>query len=94
MDFEQVLELAPGSTARGGDEADIEDADIVVVAAAVPLTLNTSRLVYLADNARIVDEVADRLPSRLAGRDARRHEPGGPVWSRGFSAGPASIAGR
>ena len=67
MDFEQVLELSPGSTARKGDEADIADADIVIVTAAVPLTLNTSRLVYLADNARIVDEIADWLPADWPG---------------------------
>ena len=52
MDFEQVLELSPGSSARGGNRADIADADVVVVTAAVPLTLNSSRLVYLADNAK------------------------------------------
>lgn len=67
MDFEQVLELSPGSTARGGDEADIGDADIVVVTAAVPLTLNTSRLVYLADNARIVDEIVDQMTADWSG---------------------------
>ena len=67
MDFEQVLELSPGSTARGGDEADIRNADIVVVTAAVPLTVNTSRLVYLAANATIVDEIVDELPSGWPG---------------------------
>lgn len=67
MDFEQVLELSPGSTARGGDEADIGDADIVVVTAAVPLTLNTSRLVCLADNSRVVDEIVDQMPADWSG---------------------------
>jgi len=67
MDFEQVLELSPGCSARGGDEADIGDAGIVIVTAAVPLTLNTSRLVYLADNARIVDEIVDQLPAQWSG---------------------------
>ena len=62
MDFEQVLELVPGSTVRGGTEADVGAAEILVVTAAVPLTVNTSRLVYLEDNARIVDHVVDLLP--------------------------------
>jgi malate dehydrogenase len=61
MDFEQVVELSPGSTARAGKEADIDDTDILVVTAAVPLTLNTSRLVYLADNVGIMDNVVARL---------------------------------
>jgi len=62
LDFEQVLELSPGSTVRAGDEADVAAAEILVVTAAVPLTVNTSRLVYLEDNARIVDDVVDLLP--------------------------------
>jgi len=62
MDFDQVLEQSPGASVRGGDASDLADADIVVVTAAVPLTVNTSRLVYLEQNAAIVDEVADALP--------------------------------
>ncbi|HTZ06837.1 MAG TPA: hypothetical protein VMB53_13965 [Gaiellaceae bacterium] len=62
MDFDQVLEQSPGATVRGGDESDLADSDILVVTAAVPLTVNTSRLVYLEQNAAIVDEVADALP--------------------------------
>ena len=62
MDFDQVLEQSPGASVRGGDASDFADADIVVVTAAVPLTVNTSRLVYLEQNAAIVDEVADALP--------------------------------
>ena len=62
MDFDQVLEQSPGASVRGGDESDLADADVVVVTAAVPLTVNTSRLVYLEQNAAIVDEVADALP--------------------------------
>jgi malate dehydrogenase len=93
MDFEQVLELLPGSTARGGDEADIADADIVIVTAAVPLTLNTSRLVYLADNARIVDEIADWLPADWLGVTLVVTNPVD-LWSRASSAGRASIGAR
>jgi len=62
MDFDQVLEQSPGASVRGGDASDLADANIVVVTAAVPLTVNTSRLVYLEQNAAIVDEVADALP--------------------------------
>ena len=62
MDFDQVLEQSPGASVRGGDESDLADADVVVVTAAVPLTVNTSRLVYLEQNAAIVDDVADALP--------------------------------
>lgn len=67
MDFEQVLEMSPGCSAREGDVNDIGDADVVVMTAAVPLTVNTSRLVYLADNARIADEVVDHLPQGWPG---------------------------
>jgi malate dehydrogenase len=62
MDLEQVLEQgAIGSIREGGDQ-DLPDADIVVVAASAPLTVNESRMVYLDANARIVAGVTDRLP--------------------------------
>jgi malate dehydrogenase len=66
MDLENALGL--GTTAdvvRGGTPEDAIDADVVVLSAAVPLRLNSSRSVFLADNARIV---ADCLrPLREAG---------------------------
>ena len=55
MDLENALGL--GTTAdvvRGGTPEDAVDADVVVLSAAVPLRLNSSRSVFLADNARIV----------------------------------------
>ena len=61
MDLEQVLELSPGCSVRGGDASDVGGSDIVVVVSASPLTVGTSRLDYLAKNARIVDELADLL---------------------------------
>jgi malate dehydrogenase len=67
LDLEQVLEQAPGSTLGTGELADVRDADVVVVTAAAPLTLNTSRLVYLGDNARILDGVAGALPASWPG---------------------------
>ena len=60
-DLEQVLEQGGGVSVRGGEQADAADADVLVLAASAPLTVNTSRLVYLADNARIVAEVAGSL---------------------------------
>jgi len=62
-----VLEQGGGASIRGGGDGDLADADVLVVAAAAPLTVNTSRLVYLEDNARIVAEVADRLPDGWPG---------------------------
>jgi malate/lactate dehydrogenase len=62
MDLEQALELSPGCSLRAGDAADVAEANVVVLSAAAPLTVNTSRLVYLADNARIVEEAAELLP--------------------------------
>jgi malate dehydrogenase len=61
MDLAEVLEQRPGGSVRAGNVADVRDADIVVLCAAVPLTVNTSRLSYLADNAHIVDEFGGLL---------------------------------
>jgi malate dehydrogenase len=60
MDLEQVVALAGGSVRAGGLE-DLAVADVVVVCAAAPLTENTSRAVYLHDNAAIVAGIAERL---------------------------------
>jgi len=67
MDLEQVLEQSPGSTLSTGAPEDVADADVVVVTAAAALTVNTSRLVYLGDNARILDGVAASLPAGWPG---------------------------
>jgi malate dehydrogenase len=61
MDLEQTLLLGAGKSIREGDDSDLAAADVVIVAAAVPLTVNTSRMVYLEDNAAIVAGVLDRL---------------------------------
>jgi len=63
MDLEQVLELSPGSSVRGGDKDDVPDADVVVLLSAIPITAGTPRIEYLAGNARIADELADLLPA-------------------------------
>jgi malate dehydrogenase len=67
LDLEQVLELSGTGAVRGGATADVVDADVVVVCAAEPLTLNTSRLTYLHGNARIVAEIGDLLTAGDAG---------------------------
>ena len=61
MDLEQVLGLGGGRSVRPGDYDDLAGADVVVVCAAEALTENTSRSVYLAGNARIVETIAERL---------------------------------
>jgi malate dehydrogenase len=67
MDLEQTLLLGAGGTIKEGDDEDLATADVVVVAAAVPLTVNTSRMVYLEDNAAIVGGVLDRLDAGWEG---------------------------
>jgi malate/lactate dehydrogenase len=66
-DLEQVLEQSATGTVREGGRSDIASADVVVVAAAAPLTINESRMVYLADNARILAPLLDALPAGWAG---------------------------
>jgi malate/lactate dehydrogenase len=61
MDLEQVLALGGGRSVRAGEYEELTEADVVVVCAAVRLTENTSRNVYLSGNARIVETIAERL---------------------------------
>jgi malate/lactate dehydrogenase len=57
MDLQQVVAAgATGSISVVG-QADVVDADVVVIAAAAPLTVNRSRMVYLLENAAIVRAV-------------------------------------
>jgi len=67
MDLEQVLEQGSLGSIRGGADEDVPTADILVVAASAPLTVNESRMVYLDANARIVARIADLLSARWAG---------------------------
>jgi malate/lactate dehydrogenase len=61
MDLQQVIAAgASGSLAVVGADA-IADADLVVITAAAPLTENRSRMVYLHDNAGILDSVTAAL---------------------------------
>jgi malate/lactate dehydrogenase len=64
-DLEQVLEQVPPTptgSVRSGSVDDIDGADVVVITAAAPLTINTSRMVYLRDNAAILAPLLDGLP--------------------------------
>jgi malate dehydrogenase len=67
MDLEQVLEQGVAGGVREGDGRDLIDADVVVLSGGVPLTVNTSRMVYLDDNAAIVAETVDALPDGWGG---------------------------
>ncbi|MGZ4215685.1 MAG: malate dehydrogenase [Solirubrobacteraceae bacterium] len=67
LDLEQVLEQGARGTVRKGSDDDIPQADILVVTASLPLTVNDSRMVYLEGNARIVTSVVDLLPEDWPG---------------------------
>jgi malate/lactate dehydrogenase len=61
MDLQQVVAAgATGSISVVGTD-DVRGADVVVVTAAAPLTVNRSRMVYLTDNVAILDAVTAAL---------------------------------
>ncbi len=62
MDFEQVLEQGVTGSVRTGEGADVAGADVLVVTASAPLTVNESRMVYLEANAAILAPLLDLLP--------------------------------
>ncbi len=69
-DLQQVLEQTPRpttGTVREGKLSEAVSADVVVMAASAPLTVNESRMVYLADNARILAGLLDALPTEWRG---------------------------
>jgi malate/lactate dehydrogenase len=61
MDLGQVLESGGTGSIRGGDPGDALDADVVVLTASAPLTVNASRLEYLVANADIVSGLVGAL---------------------------------
>jgi malate/lactate dehydrogenase len=61
MDLQQVVAAGASGSVRVVALADVAEADIVVVSASVPLTVNRSRSVYLRDNATILSSVATAL---------------------------------
>jgi malate/lactate dehydrogenase len=66
-DLEQVLEQDATGSVRAGSADDIAGADVLVVTAAAPLTVNTSRMVYLRDNAAILAPLLDAVPAGWPG---------------------------
>jgi malate dehydrogenase len=67
MDLQQVVAQGATGSVEIVELAAIADADVAVISAAVPLTLNTSRMVYLRDNAAVVGEVVAALPDGWPG---------------------------
>jgi|1186.fasta_scaffold258141_1 malate dehydrogenase len=67
MDLEQTLEQGSSGTVRAGEQDDVRDSDVVVMSAGAPLTVNTSRMIYLEDNARIMDATLDLLDEDWGG---------------------------
>lgn len=61
MDMQDALALGGARVVRGGDPHDAQDSDVVVLSAAVPLRLNSSRSVFLAENAAIVEAIVEPL---------------------------------
>jgi malate dehydrogenase len=67
MDLEQVLEQGARGSVRAGEQDEVRDSDVVVMSAGAPLTVNTSRMVYLEDNARLMDATLDLLDEDWGG---------------------------
>src|SRR3954462_8827623 len=67
MDLQQVVAQGATGSVEIVELAAIADAEVAVISAAVPLTLNTSRMVYLRDNASVVGEVVAALPDDWPG---------------------------
>jgi malate/lactate dehydrogenase len=75
------LELVAGGHVIAGGWDDVASADVLVICAATALTANTSRDVYLEENARIVDAVAERLDG-FAGAVVMVSNPVDPLTAR------------
>jgi malate dehydrogenase len=67
MDLQQVVAQGATGSVEIVELDAIAEADVAVISAAVPLTLNTSRMVYLRDNAAVVAEVVAALPEGWPG---------------------------
>jgi malate dehydrogenase len=61
LDLEQVVAAGASGSVRTGGLEEVEHADVVVMCAAAPLTVNTSRDVYLEANAEILGSLAEPL---------------------------------
>jgi malate/lactate dehydrogenase len=85
MDLQQVVAAgASGSISVVGPDA-VLAADVVVIAAAAPLTLNHSRMVYLRDNLEIVRKVTAAITAGWPGTIVMVTNPVDPLctWLRG-----------
>lgn len=85
MDFEQVLEQGATGSVRAADPEELAGADLIVAGGAAPLTVNTSRMVYLADNAAVLEELLAALPAGWPGILIVVTNPVDPLctWARG-----------
>jgi malate/lactate dehydrogenase len=61
MDLQQVVAAGASGSIGVVRPDDVAGADVVVIAAAAPLTVNRSRMVYLEENAKIVKSVTAAL---------------------------------
>jgi malate dehydrogenase len=61
MDLQQVVAAGATGSVRTARTDELAAADVVIVCAAVPLTVNRSRMVYLRDNAAVLASVVDAL---------------------------------
>src|SRR3954451_917676 len=61
MDLQQVVAAGASGSVAIVELPAIREADVVVVSAAAPLTVNLSRAVYLQDNAAILEAVVAAL---------------------------------
>lgn len=67
MDLQQVVAAGASGSVAIVELGAVAAADVVVISAATPLTVNRSRAVYLHDNAAIVRSVVDALPEGWPG---------------------------
>jgi malate dehydrogenase len=67
MDLQQVVAQGASGSVEIVELGAIADADIVVISASVPLTVNETRMAYLRDNAAIVADIGDALPEGWPG---------------------------
>ena len=67
LDLEQAIEQGASGSIRGGEMEEVVDSDVVVMTAGAPLTVNTSRMIYLEDNARILDATLDQFDQDWGG---------------------------
>ena len=88
MDLQQVVAQGASGSVEIVELGAIADADIVVISASVPLTVNDTRMVYLRDNAAIVAGIGDALPEGWPGVALMVTNPVDPLctllWRRGL----------